>query len=135
MLIPFEGTVHLNHSSKMKMIKKSQSHKTIEIKIFLHFCFLMEVFGPGSKSVQINYGSRFRRPKNIGIRNTGWQDTFYFQPLWTPTAGFRQLLPKLVGMWQGGLMWSSISMDTYCFILSILAIPDNKSASLHYHER
>jgi hypothetical protein len=92
MLIPFEGTVHLNHSSKMKIIKKSQSHKTIESRVFLHICFLMEV-GPGSRSVQINYRSRFRRPKNIRIRirNTGWQDYY--------------------------ILFSTV-MDTYCWISS-----------------
>ncbi len=69
----FEGTFTLFFKYK----KSQRSHKTIEIKVFSYFCFLIE----GSGSVQINYGSGCgsRRHKNIWfrilmrmrIRNTG----------------------------------------------------------------
>jgi hypothetical protein len=66
----FECTLH--YSSKIKSHKEFT--KTVEIKIFLHFCLYMEESGAGSeatsRSIQINYGSGFgsRRSKNIRIR-------------------------------------------------------------------
>jgi hypothetical protein len=58
--------VHLHHSSKIK------THKEVTkvSRFFFIFCLLME----GSGSVGINFGSGFRRPKNIRIlriRNIG----------------------------------------------------------------
>ncbi len=56
--------VNLHHSPK---IKSHKIHKTVEIKVFLHFVYLLT---EGSGSIQIIYESGFRRSKNIRIRNT-----------------------------------------------------------------
>jgi hypothetical protein len=56
-------TVHLHHSSKIKNHKK-KIQMVQDQGYSKFFCLLME----GSGSVQINYGSESRRPKNLWIR-------------------------------------------------------------------
>ncbi len=54
--------VHLHHFSKINSHKEVA--KPCNSKVFLLFCLLIE----GSGSVQINYGSGSKRPKNLRIR-------------------------------------------------------------------
>ncbi len=71
-ILIFEGTF----TSVFKDIKSERSHKMVEIN-FLPFCLWME----GFRSVQINDGSGFGRPKNILIwihKTAAWS---VFRPL------------------------------------------------------
>ncbi len=66
-------------SSKIKILKKSQNSR---FKVFLHLCLLME--GAGFGSVQINYRSGSRRPKNIRIQNTVLFQIHFKNYRWSP---------------------------------------------------
>jgi hypothetical protein len=53
--------VHLHHSSKIKVIKKSQNSRIRGFSCY--FCYMMEVSGAGAVLLSNGYGSE--RPKNL----------------------------------------------------------------------